>query len=172
MKFYQKVYRIVGLVILTAGMIITPYLSLFIKEMPAIPEIRQIYVLFVINSSVSYFFSYKGSLITADQKDYIVKKIKLAITLLMYILQVLTLMVSKNYLLFLGIQIAATLAQNIFYTCAANRLYPFLNVKTARKLDPDSYHLIFKNTKALVFHKVGEVVKFSTDNLIISKFVG
>lgn len=172
MKFYQKVYRIIGLVILLAGFILSPYLSLFIREMPDIPELKEIYILFVINSAISYFFSYKGSLITADQKDYIVKKIKLIITLVMYVLQVLALFITKNYILFLWIQIGSTLLQNILYTCAANYIYPFLDVKTAQKLDDDSYHLIFKNTKALIFHKIGEIVKFSTDNLIISKFVG
>lgn len=172
MKFFQKVYRVVGIAILVIGIGLTPFLSFFIKEMPDIPEIYQVYILFVINAAVSYFFSYKGSLISADQKDYIIKKVKLVVTFCMYLLQAIVLFKTGNYLLFLGIQITSTLVQNVIYTAVANRMYPFLNEKKVAALDPDTLHGILTNTKALLLHKVGDVVKFSTDNLIISKYVG
>lgn len=172
MKFFQKVYIAVGATVLLIGILLTPYLSFFMKEMPDIPEIYWVYLLFVINSAVSYCFSYKGSLISADQNDYIVKKVKLAVMAAMYVLQIFVLMATGDYLLFLGIQIVFTLAQNLIYTWVANRMYPFLRDKRAAALEPDVLKRILTNTKALMLHKVGDIAKFSTDNLIISKFVG
>lgn len=172
MRFFQRVYIFIGAVILTVGVAMTPYLSVFIKEMPEIPEIRKIYLLFVINAAISYCFSYKGSLISADQKDYIIKKIRLITTTAMYILQISILFLTENYLAFLWIQIGSTVVQNLLYTWIANRMYPFLKNEKADRIEKESLSEILKNTKALMLHKVGEVVKFSTDNLIISKFVG
>ena len=67
MRFYQRVYFAIGMVILAVGVVLTPFLNLFIQEMPDIPEITQIYLLFVLNAASSYCFSYKSSLISADQ---------------------------------------------------------------------------------------------------------
>ena len=75
MRFYRKVYNVIGILVLVIGLSITPFLNLFIKEMPDIPHINIIYILFVLNSVASYFFIYKQSLIQSDQKSYIVTKI-------------------------------------------------------------------------------------------------
>ena len=68
MRFYRKVYNVIGILVLVIGLSITPFLNLFIKEMPDIPHINIIYILFVLNSVASYFFIYKQSLIQSDQK--------------------------------------------------------------------------------------------------------
>ena len=172
MKFYQRVYIIIGLIILTAGAALTPYLHFFIREMPDIPEIRQIYLLFVFNAAASYFFSYKSSLISADQKDYVVKQIKLLTTLAMVLLQITILYTTKNYLLYLWVQIGATISHNLICMRIANRMYPFIQDAAPSRLSRQTLGEITKNTKAMIYHKLGEVVLVSTDNLIISKFVG
>lgn len=172
MWFYQRVYIAIGIVILAVGTALTPFLHLFIQEMPDIPEIKQIYFLFVLNAASSYFFSYKSSLISADQKDYVVKQVKLIATLAMYLCQISVLYTTKNYILFLWIQIAATVAQNLSCMWIADRMYPFLREKRPSKLSGEMLKEISKNTRAMMYHKLGEVVLSSTDNLVISKFVG
>ena len=72
MQLYKKVYTVIGVTILFIGLCLTPFLPLIIKDMPDIPYISLIYALFVVNTAVSYFFSYKRNLIIADQKRYIV----------------------------------------------------------------------------------------------------
>lgn len=167
MWFYQRVYIAIGIVILAVGTALTPFLHLFIQEMPDIPEIKQIYFLFVLNAASSYFFSYKSSLISADQKDYVVKQVKLIATLAMYLCQISVLYTTKNYILFLWIQIAATVAQNLSCMWIADRMYPFLREKRPSKLSGEMLKEISKNTRAMMYHKLGEVVLSSTDNLVI-----
>ena len=75
MKLYSKIYNAIGLVVLAVGVAITPFLKYIIKDMPAIPEINLIYILFVVNSACSYFFVYKQLLLDSDQKGYITSKI-------------------------------------------------------------------------------------------------
>ena len=55
-NFYKKIYTTIGIVVLIIGFMITPFLNLFIKEMPDIPYLWFIYILYVIHSASSYFF--------------------------------------------------------------------------------------------------------------------
>ena len=71
MQLYKKVYTIIGITILGIGILITPTLTFFINNISRIRHVYLIYILFVINTSISYFFSYKRNLIIADQKRYI-----------------------------------------------------------------------------------------------------
>lgn len=56
MSLYKKAYITIGMFIAITGVIITPFLNFIIKDMPDIPYIEFIYVLFVLNSAMSYFF--------------------------------------------------------------------------------------------------------------------
>lgn len=172
MAFYKKVYIAVGVFILVVGLAITPYIGVFIKDMPDIPEIYLIYMLYVINSSVSYFFSYKAAFVTATQNNYIVVLNNGIWEVLMVACQAIALFMFKNYVAFMIIGIAFVLIQNISITIIANRKYPFLKDKHHGKIPKDIFGQIKKNTGAMVFHKIGTIIVFATDNMIISKFVG
>ena len=71
MAVFKKVYTVIGLIIFGLGFLLTPFLSFFIKDMPDIWGLELIYVLYVTNTAVSYFFSYKRNLILADQNRHI-----------------------------------------------------------------------------------------------------
>lgn len=172
MQFYQKVYVMVGILIGVVGIALSPYIGWFIKDIPDIPFIQIIYILFVLNAAFSYFFSYRASLITADQKDYILKRIRMKVLVAMYSVQIIVLIIWRNYIGYLCVQIIFTVSMNVGYSIAADRLYPFLREKERVPLEPNQLKKIVKNTKALICHKVGEIAVFSTDNLIISKYSG
>lgn len=172
MQFYQKVYVMVGVLIGVVGIALTPYIGWFIKDIPDIPLIEVIYILFVLNAALSYFFSYRASLITADQKDYILKRIRMKVLVAMYFAQMIVLIVWRNYIGYLCIQIIFTISMNVGFSVAAEKLYPFLKNKERLPLETKQFREIVKNTKALLCHKVGEIAVFSTDNLIISKYSG
>ena len=135
MYLYQKAYRIIGIIILTLGIAITPLLPYFINEMPSIPEnIYFIYVLFVVNTGISYFFSYKRALIISDQKRYIATFYRYGFYFLLNLAQIICLVVTKNYILFLVLQIIFTLLENIFVSMKADKMYPYLKEKNVGKL--------------------------------------
>lgn len=173
MKFYRKVYIFVGMFIAVVGYALTPYIGFFIKDMPEnIPNLDLIYLLFVANSAISYFFSYKGTFITANQKNNIVVINNGITELLMVITQIVALILTKNYILYLIIGVAFVFVRNVTITVIANKKYPYLREKTSEKIPEDVFNSIKKNTAAMVLHKIGSIVVFATDNLIISKFVG
>lgn len=171
MQLYKKVYTIIGLVILFAGISLTPFLPLIINNMPDIPYINLIYILFVVNTAVSYFFSYKRNLIIADQKRYIATFVRYAAHLIFTILEIIYLVVFEDYIGYLIIMILATIADNFTVSIIANKMYPYLKNNKKLPLDKESKDSIIKNTKALMMHKVGGVVVNSTDNILLSSIV-
>lgn len=172
MSIYKKSYIIIGVAILILGIVLTPFYPILLNEIPNIKNLNTIYILFVLNSAISYFYSYKRSLIICDQKRYIATIFRYGFYIVLNIIQILVLILSHNYILFLVCQTIFTWAENICISKTADKIYPYLKQNDIEKLDTDSIVEIKKNISAMLFHKIGGIVVNSTDNIIISKFVG
>ena len=171
MNFYKKCYTIIALIILTIGLMITPYLNFFIEEVTIDINISLVYILFIIEIVCSYLLSYKRSIINANQKNYLVNFIHIGYLVILNILEIIILVLTKNYYLYLGIKIGMRILENVGITILANKLYPYLK-NNNEKLDEKTKKDIFQKVKALFFHKVGGFIVLGTDNIIISKFIG
>jgi len=172
MRLYQKAYRIIGVAILTLGLLFTPIYPLLIKDTAGIGNLDLIYWLYVINTGISYFYSYKVSLVIADQNQYIKNIGHYAAYVLMHIAQAMILIFTQNYILFLVCQIAFTFAENLILSRVADRMYPFLRDKKVRPLEKRETAPIVRNIKAMLCHNIGNMVVNSTDNILISRFFG
>lgn len=172
MKLFETSYRVIGIVIFLLGLCVIPFLGFIIKEEPDVKEnLTWIYILFLANTAISYFFSYKKSLITANQKDYI---IQLNIRLFQFIqifAQSIFLICTHEYLVYLYIQIACTFFNNVVLSRKADKLYPFIKKKSDSVLDKEEKREIFRNIRALFVYKVGYIMLMSTDNIIISALI-
>lgn len=172
MHLYKKVYIIIGIIILFVGSIITPFLGIFLNETPNIDNLKIIYLLFVANTGISYFYSYKRNLIIADQNRYIATIYRYSFYFILNIFQIIYLIKYRNYIGFLIIQIVFTFLENYFVSQKANKMYPFLLDKNVNKVDKKTSTEIFRNTKAMMMHRIGGTIVNSTDNIILSKYVG
>ena len=171
MLLFKKVYSVIGLVIFGIGFLLTPFLSFFINDMPDIKGLEIIYLLFVTNTAVSYFFSYKRNLILADQNRHIETIYRYGFYIAMNVIQIIYLILSHDYFGYLIIQVIMTILSNWALSRKADQMYPFLKDKKVKKLSKSDKSEIIKNTKGLMIQKVGTVVVNSTDNIILSKFV-
>ena len=172
MKFYRKVYNIIGCIVLLVGISLTPFLPFIVKDMPDINGIYFIYDLFVIHSALTYFFVYKKFLIDSDQKGYITSKITFISSFLLNITRVILLILTKNFIIYLLCSIVFVLIQNIWISRKADKMYPFIKEKTEDTISDEDKNEIATNVKALLIYKIGTVVTLGTDNIVISKFLG
>lgn len=172
MALYKKMYTAIGIFILSIGILITPLLHLFIKEMPDIPYLRLYFVLYVINIGMSYFYTYKRSLVICDQNEYISTITTMTSSILTRLIQIVILFFTHNYLIYLCIQIVFTRLENIVVARIADKKYPYLKDKNIEPLDIYSKKEIKRNVFAMMIHKIGDVVVNATDNLIVSKVLG
>ncbi|MBQ2986545.1 MAG: sugar translocase [Tyzzerella sp.] len=175
MQFYEKVYVVISACILGIGIALLPFLRLIIgnQDISGISNINTIYVLFIVQSAVSYLFVYKRTLFVADQKNYIVTVIESFTSIISTIVQIVTLLITKNYILYLLISIAAIVAQNLFISYKCDKCYPFLkNKKNESKLEHNEIRTLVKKIYALFIYKVAIAVETGTDNLIMTAFCG
>lgn len=172
MNFYEKIYRMIGIVVLVLGFSLLPFLNYFMKEPTTIPNIQLIYTLFVFNSGASYFFIYKSSIIVADQKNYIVTRINTIFSIITTVIQIVILIITKNFILSLSFQIIVTFIQNSYIAHVANKMYPYIKEKNNEKLDKRERKLIFKNLYALALYNLSGAIYNGTDNIVISSFIG
>lgn len=172
MKFYKNSYQIISLIILILGIFIMPLLNFFITDITVNINIHTVFLLFLFEVYISYQFSYKRSLIYADQKNYVVNMIHISYLVIMNVAQLIILFITKNFYIYLIIKIIMRFVENICITLYANKKYPYLLDKNIEDLDINTKKDIFSKIKALFFHKIGGFMVLGTDNILISKFFG
>ena len=171
MHFYKKVYLSIAFVIMVLGLLTLPFYQYLMNEVPNIPNLGLIYYLFVLSTATTYMFSHKRLLIISDQKRYIATLYRYSFYFILNVLQIIILVLTKNYILFLLIQIVMNLLENILLNIKANKMYPYLQEKNIQKMKKTDYKEIVTNVKAMFFHKFGGVILNSTDNIVISKVI-
>lgn len=173
MRYYAKAYRIIGIVVGIFGLCMIPFLGVVIKDPPNIKEnLYVIYLIYLFNTSSSYFFSYKSSLIMADQKNYIVTGLNYIITIVQSIVQMIYLFVTKEYMGYLIIQTIGVFTYNLIISHIANKKYPYIKNKNILPLDKKERKGLTSNIKALTIWKLSGLLVNNTDNIIITYFSG
>lgn len=171
MGFYKKCYITIAIIILIVGLCVLPNLDFFIQEETNIENLEFIYILFLLDSVFSYLFVYKSSILNAMQKNYICKFYQTVGKILMTIFMIIALIISKNFIVYLTIQILFKLLTNILISNKANKMYPYIKNVKGCKLEKKERKSILRNVYALFLNQIGNVLINGTDNIVISKYV-
>jgi len=168
MNLFSKAYRLIGTIIAVAGVVLYPFIDFFVKDIPDVSHIGIIYGMFLANTALSYFFSYRRILITADQRDWINTVNQSIFLIVQNLLQIALLLFTKQYLLYLGTQIACTLLSNILIARRSDKLYPFLRKNRDKRVSQEAFRGIRKNVVAMLMHQISSVAVTGTDNMMIA----
>ena len=172
MKLYQKSYNIIGICVFMLGLLVIPFMGIIIKDAPNIKEsLTLIYLLFLVNTASSYFFTYKKSIIIAHQKQSVINNIDSIFYIVKSIFEIIFLTLTKNFIVYLIIQIGGTILENFYLSYIANKMYPYLKDKNVKELKKEESKNIFSNVKSLVIYKFGGVIMNGTDNILISSLI-
>lgn len=172
LSFYRNAYRMIAAVIAAAGLLLTPFLPYLIKDQPDIPHLTLIYLLFLLNSAVSYLYIYKQSLFIADQRMYVSFLLQCGVKFLGIVLQIVFLFATHNFIVYLLLQLAVTFFTNFAISLWADRCYPQFRHLGRERLAKDEKKSIYQNIFAMCNHRIGATVMGSTDNLLISRMIG
>ena len=177
MKFYKQAYIIIGFTILTLGLLIIPALPFFIKDYHKLEELGInapiIFILFLVKSVSSYlFFAYRSVIIRVNQKNYILHVVDFFISLATVIIQIVILLLTRDYMVFVGVGIGMVILQNGINAFIAQRMYPNAFKKEKESITKEERNGILKDCGALFIFKVSNVVLKATDTLVLSYFIG
>lgn len=172
MDLYKKVYRLIALVILVLGLCVLPLLPTLLNTDNLTHETLLIYLLFLANSVTGYLlFSYKRSLLFAHQENYVTVWIDFIIFVILTLSQWLVLLTTKNYLLFLGLSLLSSVISNVIISWIVDKKYP-LSGYMKDPLTADEKTHLKRNVIGNLIGKIATVIVFSTDNMLISSFIG
>lgn len=172
MNFYKQTYIIIGCIVAVVGLCITPFLNNIIYNQSDISNLVLIYLLYLSNTVFSYFFAYKRSIFSADQKESVLHVFRLIFYIIRSLAQILILLFLHDFIIYLLCQIICTFFENILVSIYADREYGFLRKYKKENLSKQEKKTIFKNIKALFIYKIGSTALDGTDNIIISVFDG
>jgi O-antigen/teichoic acid export membrane protein len=169
MNLFRRIYMIIAAIIFLVGLLLTPLLGDIVGKHEEIQSLEIIYLLFLLNSVVSYIWAYKKSLIDASQKSYICSIYQKGSVVVLNILQIVFLIITHNYIIYLVLQIACSLISNWILALKADKMYPMIDKKDKSLPDKLVQSKIYTNTKALAYHRIGWVLG-NTDNFVMSIF--
>lgn len=172
-SLFKKIYFYVILAIALLGILLIPFLKYIVHSTIDIHNIYIYYIVYLIDSISSYLAVHRSTLIEADQKRYVTNLVEIVCKFFMYGLQSLYLILKKDFLGYLIIQVVFTLIKNIALHIIASRMYPYLNANGRKYVQTNVNALeIFKNVKATFITKIAGVILNQTDSIIISMLFG
>jgi len=172
MRLYRKYYRIIGLVIGAAGLLLTPVVPKLISG--EIPGNMNIYILYILNLATTvlsyWLFAYKNCLLQAHQRSDIASWVTAGTYTVQWCLQLAVLLIFHNYYLYLIIALASQVLNNVVSALIVNKKYP--KYKPAGRLERETVKSINQKIRDLFTAKLGTVVLRSSDTIVLSAFLG
>lgn len=174
LDFYKRVYRIIAAVIAVLGVSLIPFLQYIVKGAEGITliQLRLYYCIFLFNTVVNYFVSYKYSYVNAQQQNYIVTTFDSVVNIVSILLQITVILLFRNFLVYLLTQSTVLLLSRIVVALYLNKRFPVLKERPQQPLPKEARNGIFREVKALAVHQFASAAVHSTDNIIISSMTG
>lgn len=171
MNLYKTSYRAIAGIIAVIGILLSPFIPRLITNTVIDDHyLIFVYFLFLAQTSTSYLFSYKASLLNADQKSYVVSIQTMVTRIIFFFLNIACLVLFRNFMLYLVLDIIQTLVTNLFISRKVDQMYPY--VKGTDKLSRDERKAIFSNIRHLFIGNLSGKITNSSDNILISLLVG
>ena len=173
MRLYKKTYMLIGTTIFALGLLFMPLLPVLMSDSAKdVENLYLLYLLFVFDTGITYFFSYHQSFLMANQKQYVLNLANSLLAIVKEVARIVLVLITKSYLPMLIFNVAFNVVQNSVHAIYINKMFPFLRGTKDAKLPAEERKGIFKNVRALLIYKVGSLALNSTDNIIITAMVG
>lgn len=169
--FLRKCYIFIAAAVFAFGIISAYFVVLPIKEDFSKLWLAQIFILYVIDVVASYLYSHKRAMFIGDQKNYVNNTIHIFVQIFLFVFQIAILKIFASFEAYLVCKIFFRLAENVAISYKFNRQYSFINLKTKTLMPEIEKKDLFKNIKALLFHKIAGFGATTVSSLVIVYFV-
>lgn len=172
LNLYKRIYKTIGAGILVVGGALSLFLPYLIKgDIPHDINIYIVFYIYLINSAVSYFaYAHKKGLLMALQRNDYINNVNTAIKIISFVLQVIILLVSKNYYLYILVFVLGTVVDNLWteYITRVKYSQYYCSGPIAKSIK-DS---IAKQVKGVAIQKIASTTRSSLGSIAVSMFLG
>ncbi len=169
---YRFVYRIIGLVILAAGIVVCFFLMSIVKDAGVINEnIYILYLLYLANRVVTFIlFAHKEALLNAAQRLDIIKVVHIIIYVIRSCLQLAAIIIFKNIYFFAIALLVSTILYYIILNIISKK--KFSQYYPEGKIDTSIKENVKKQVAGLTISNILGVSRDSLNSLLITSFFG
>jgi len=169
---YRKAYRAIGLVILLTGSLAALFLpSLIQSDLPDAVNLYVLYFIYLMDLLIGYFlYGYQTCLLSVHQREDIVSRNALIAGFVLRAMQCVTLLLFRNYYVFVVLIPATTLLQNCLNHRSVRKLYP--DLVPEGKISREEKNELKRNIAGLTIWKIGSATRNTFDSIVISMFLG
>ena len=166
-------YHKIGLAILAGGIIISFFFPLiFANANLGLSIVYFAFYSFLGSSLIGYFINYRQTLLSADQKNYLVAIYFQSAKIVRIILQIYLAYHYRNLYVWVGVEFLFGILGCIILNWKINKEYPWLHVnKSDGRYLIKKYPEIIAKTKQVFIHKIKDFVLVKSDELFIFLFV-
>lgn len=171
MKYFRKLYTIIALVVLVIGVSLTPFLKYIVDTDLSQRNMIIYYIIFLLNSVVTYFSADKIALLAANQDNRLQKYVMLVLNLVFQFVHIAVLIIWHSYIIYVLMTLLNSVINVIVLNCICDYRYPYAKISNAEELDDSHRKYIINNIKSTFIYKIGAVIVNNTDNILISVIV-
>lgn len=172
MNLYRRIYTIIGFVVLGIGILLMPFLKYLINgSYPSDINLQLLFLLYLINTCFTYWlFAYKSVLLVAHQRSDETSNVLTFTSAIQYVLQIVILYNTKNYYLYILVNLATTALNNVIVSKIVDKQYPQYVCKG--EVSKSLKKSIKTKVAGLLINKICQTTRNSLDSIFISAFLG
>lgn len=171
LSFYRKLLAFAGIFIFILGLICLPFVPKITESVDNSKlffNVQTIFMLYVLDVSLTYLFGHKRALIIADQKNYVTTISRTICRVLMFFFQAISIIFFKSFSLYVIIKVCSTLGESILINIYYKKFYSHIPTKTDLKMAPSEKLDLFRTLKAVLCHKFSEEALFSVSTFVMT----
>ena len=170
LHFFQKVYNYVAVLLALITYISMYWLKTVNSTIP-LEKLQLYFVLYQARNIVEYFFAYRETYVTAIQKNRVISKLNTLCTLIRYLLLFIFIIVTRDYVVYLSIDLCVAIFRKFLVNIYLKREYPEILLCKVEKLSSKERMDLMLSSKAVLIHRSGNLAINQTDSIIVSSFL-
>lgn len=172
MTFFRKAYNIISIIIVVISLALMPFLNNIIGDQAPGINIYIVFIIYIAQTLSTYlFFAYKTTLITADQREYVISKYGNYVVVVSSMVEIAVLYFFQSFIGYLLVVVGSNIIKNLLVSRQVDRDYPYIH-EYDEKLDKEELKEMYKDFYSSFLYRINSVVLTSTDNLILTYFIG
>lgn len=172
MGMYKNMYILIALIMTILSIFLVPLLPYIISVKTVDWKIVYlIYGIKCIGMLGTYFYAYRRLLFKVSQNEYICTRVDMFFSYIRYISWFAVILLWKSYILYLIFEVLCVVLANMYIAHLSTKKFPYAIGKNIKLRDYKERNF-FKDMKNTYIIKIAGTIYGSTDNIVISYFLG
>lgn len=170
-NYSKKIYKGIIVILIVFSIMIAFVLPFLVNGVVDFTKFYVYYAIFIASKIVTYYAGPYSTVLRADQKIRIMKKGELLGYVITTLLQIIFMYIYPSYAVYLFLAFLASVISNMYVRYEFRKNYNWI-LKQKYDIEIEDKKIIIKRMKDVFISRLSSAAVDSTDNILISKFIG